>query len=83
MKFFQDLVEIITTAEYRNYIFEGFLNTLGITFIAVVIGLVLGFLVAIIKPADLRDADGFCYRLIRTILSENLLHFGCKYNDFL
>ena len=34
-------------------------------------------------PADLRDADGFCYRLIRTVLSENLLHFGCKYNAFL
>ena len=33
-------------------------------------------------PADLRDADGFCYRLIRTVLSENYLHFGCKYNDF-
>ena len=23
-------------------------------------------------PADLRDADGFCYCLIRTVLSENL-----------
>ena len=34
-------------------------------------------------PADLRDADGFCYRLIRTVLSENLLIFGCKYNAFL
>ena len=33
-------------------------------------------------PADLRDADGFCYRLIRTVLSENLLHFDCKNNVF-
>ena len=49
MNFFQNLIEIITTEEYRNYIFQGFLNTLGITFIAVIIGLVLGFLVAIIK----------------------------------
>ena len=28
--------------------------------------------------ADLRDADGFCYRLIRTVLSENLHKIGCK-----
>ena len=44
-------------------------------------------------PADLRDADGFCYRLILTPegmsmalhsdnLSENLHISGCKYNAF-
>ena len=49
MSFFNDLVKIATTAEYRNYILQGFLNTLAITFIAVIIGLVLGFIVAIVK----------------------------------
>ena len=34
-------------------------------------------------PANLRDADGFCYRSIRNVLSENLLHFVGKDNAFL
>ena len=56
--------------------------------IALYSSIVQGFwlLIAVSKkgdpPADLRDADGFCYRLIRTVLSENLLHFDCKNNVF-
>lgn len=46
---FIDIWSIITTAEYRNYLFEGFLNTLVVTVIAAIIGLVIGFIVAIIK----------------------------------
>lgn len=49
MQLFSDIWEIITTAEYRNYLLEGFFNTLVITIIAAVIGLIIGFVVAIIK----------------------------------
>ncbi len=49
MELFQDIWKIITTAEYRSYLLEGFTNTLIITAIAAVIGLLLGFIVAIIK----------------------------------
>ncbi len=49
MNFFKDIISIITTEELRNYLFEGFKNTLVITFIAALIGLVIGFIVAIIK----------------------------------
>ena len=46
---FSDIWEIITTAEYRNYLLQGFLNTLILTLFAAIIGLVIGFIVAIIK----------------------------------
>lgn len=49
MELLQDIWKIITTADYRSYLIEGFLNTLIITAIAAVIGLFLGFVVAIIK----------------------------------
>lgn len=49
MQLINDIWTIITTAEYRNYLLEGFLNTLILTLIAAVIGLVIGFIVAIIK----------------------------------
>lgn len=49
MKLIEDIIEIITTAELRNYLFEGFLNTLVITVIAAFIGLVLGIIIAIVK----------------------------------
>ncbi len=49
MNLFKDIVKIIKTNELRNYLFEGFKNTLTITFIAAFIGLVIGFIVAIIK----------------------------------
>ncbi len=46
---FNDIWKVISTAEYRNYLLDGFLNTLIITVIAAIIGLILGFVVAIIK----------------------------------
>lgn len=49
MKFFEDLWKIISTPEYRNYFFQGFGGTLVITILAALIGLVIGFIVAIIK----------------------------------
>ena len=49
MELISDIWEILSTAEYRNYFIDGFINTLIITFIAAAIGLVIGFIVAIIK----------------------------------
>lgn len=49
MKLFSDIWKIIVTAEYRNYLLQGFLHTLVLTLIAAIIGLVLGLVVAIIK----------------------------------
>ena len=49
MELFEDIWQIISTAEHRNYLLEGFLNTLIITIIAAAIGLVLGIIIAIIK----------------------------------
>lgn len=49
MELFKDLFEIIVTSEYRNYLFEGFLNTLIMTVIASIMGLFIGIIVAIIK----------------------------------
>lgn len=46
---FEDIKKILTTPELIGYIFEGFLNTLILTVVAAIIGLVLGFVVAIIK----------------------------------
>ncbi len=47
--FFQEVKEVLTTKEFMIYILEGFKNTFLMTLIAALIGLVLGFLVAIIK----------------------------------
>lgn len=44
-----NIKKIIVTAEYRNYLLEGFKNTLILTIISAAIGLVIGFTVAIIK----------------------------------
>ena len=49
MNLIKDIIRIITTSELRNYLFEGFKNTLAITLIAAGIGLVIGFIEAIIK----------------------------------
>lgn len=49
MQLLNDIWKIIITAEYRNYLLEGFLHTLLLTLIAAMIGLVLGLIVAIIK----------------------------------
>lgn len=48
---FEDILEILSTPEHLGYIFQGFVNTLVITFVSAAIGLVLGFAVAIIKIA--------------------------------
>ena len=53
MKFFEDLWKIISTSEFRNYFFQGFTGTLVITILAALIGLVIGFIVAIIKVISL------------------------------
>ena len=49
MKLFEDIYKIISTPEYIKYLLDGFLNTLVITILAAIIGLILGFVVAIIK----------------------------------
>lgn len=49
MQLLNDIWTIIVTAEYRGYLFEGFLNTLAITVVAAIMGLIIGFIVAIIK----------------------------------
>ena len=49
MKLIDNIIEILQTAEYRNYLLRGFLNTLIITIIAALIGLVIGIVVAVIK----------------------------------
>ena len=46
---FEDIKTILLTPELRGYIFEGFLNTIILTFAAAAIGLVLGFAVALVK----------------------------------
>lgn len=49
MNLFRDIFKIITTSELRNYLFEGFFNTLTVAVIAALMGLIIGFIVAIIK----------------------------------
>lgn len=49
MQLFKDLWKIIITAEYRNYLIEGFLHTLLLTVIAALIGLLIGIVVATVK----------------------------------
>ena len=48
MQLLNDIWTIIVTAEYRGYLLEGFLNTLAITVVAAVMGLIIGFIAAII-----------------------------------
>lgn len=55
MNFFESIGKIFSDSELRNYLFEGFLNTLLVTCFAVIIGLVLGFSVAIIKIFAVRN----------------------------
>lgn len=49
--YFQDLSKIFSNKEYIGYYLSGFGNTLALTFAAALIGLVLGFAVALIKIA--------------------------------
>ena len=46
---FEAMYQIITTPKYLEYLFSGFANTLLITLIAAIIGLFIGFVVAVIK----------------------------------
>ncbi len=49
--YFQDLYKIFSNKEYIGYYLSGFGNTLALTFISALIGLVLGFTVALVKIA--------------------------------
>ena len=46
---FEAMWKIITTKQYRSYLIDGFINTLLLTIIAAVIGLAIGFVVAVVK----------------------------------
>ncbi len=46
---FEKIFQIFTSTELLGYYFEGFGNTLILTFVSAIIGLVLGFIVAIVK----------------------------------
>ena len=46
---FNDIIKILSNSELVGYIFEGLLNSLFITVIAAIIGLLLGFVVAVVK----------------------------------
>ena len=48
---FKDLYKILSSAEMMTYVGKGMLNTLLITLIAAMLGLVLGFIVAVVKIA--------------------------------
>lgn len=48
---FEDLGKIFSSSEYLGYYLSGFGNTLAITFSAALIGLLLGFVVALVKIA--------------------------------
>ncbi len=49
MKLFKDIWEILSNHEYRLYLGQGFLNTLIVSAIAALIGLILGTIIALIK----------------------------------
>lgn len=49
MSLIKDIIKILTTLEFWGYILEGLRNTLIITIAAAFIGLLLGFIVAIVK----------------------------------
>lgn len=49
--FFTQIIELFTTESYLNSLFRGFLTTIEIAFAAVLIGLILGTLVALIDIA--------------------------------
>ena len=48
---FKDIGKILSSGEYLGYVFQGLWHTLVVTLLAAVIGLVLGFAVALIKIA--------------------------------
>ena len=48
---FNNIIRILSNQEYMGYFFHGFLNTMLMTFVAALLGLFLGFVVAMIKIA--------------------------------
>ena len=48
---FNDIIKILSNTELVNYILEGLLHSIIVTFVAALIGLLLGFTVAIVKIA--------------------------------
>ena len=48
---FKDIIKILSNAEMIKYILEGLFHSILITFIAAILGLLLGFVVAVIKIA--------------------------------
>ncbi|MBE6593121.1 MAG: amino acid ABC transporter permease [Ruminococcaceae bacterium] len=61
---FNDIIKILTDKELLGYIFEGLGNTLILTVVAAVIGLFLGFIVAIVKIS----AEGNKYMKIPAVI---------------
>lgn len=49
MDFFEKLAELFTTPEYIDSLFHGFLLTLEIAFFAVILGFIIGLLIALIE----------------------------------
>lgn len=49
MQLIKNIWEILSTEEYRLYLFQGFGNTLFISVVAALIGLVIGAVIAVIK----------------------------------
>lgn len=50
--FFDKLVELFTTPEYIESLLQGFLLTMQISFFAIIIGLIIGTIVALIDTAE-------------------------------
>lgn len=50
--FFNKLVELFTTPEYIESLLQGFLLTIQISFFAIIIGLIIGTIVALIDTAE-------------------------------
>lgn len=48
---FQDIIKILSNAELVSYVLEGFWHSILVTFISALLGLFLGFVVAIVKIA--------------------------------
>ena len=48
---FKDIIRILSNGEYVGYVFNGMWHTLVVTLLAAIMGLVLGFIVALVKIA--------------------------------
>ena len=48
---FKDIIRILSNGEYVGYVFNGMWHTLVVTLLAAVMGLILGFIVALVKIA--------------------------------